>query len=238
MGGELPKQYLRLGGKSIAEHTLGSLLSLPQLHSILVCIHPQDHHWRRLRIARTPGLRTVPGGERRSQSVLNALQALKELAAEGDWVLIHDLVRPCIQPADVERLLHAVGNHPVGGLLALPLQDTIKESAAPPGASLGVAQPPSVVLRTLDRSRLWRAQTPQVFRYGMLLRALEECTARNHPVTDEAQALEVCAAAPLLVEGAPGNLKITHPQDLPLAALYLRHRQRRARPRTAEKAAQ
>jgi 2-C-methyl-D-erythritol 2,4-cyclodiphosphate synthase/2-C-methyl-D-erythritol 4-phosphate cytidylyltransferase len=160
---------------------------------------------------------TVTGGAQRSQSVRNALGALASRAAADDWVLVHDAARPCLAAQDLERLLSEVATHAVGGLLAAPAADTLKRAhgAAGSGALVG---------ETVERSGLWRALTPQMFRYGRLCAALDAAHAAGRWPTDEAQALEWLGEQPLLVEGAASNLKITAGADLALAATVLRAR--------------
>lgn len=207
MGGERPKQYRMLCGKTVIEHSLAALLALPQLQRVVVALAPDDACWAALPLAAHPRLQCVPGGAERFQSVLNGLQALP--AADSDWVLVHDAVRPCVSVADIEMLLNAVADDAVGGLLALPVADTIKRSDA------------GRVAATLDRNGLWQAQTPQVFRYGLLKTALQDALDAGVVVTDEAAALERLGHAPLLVSGSARNIKLTWPQDMALAAALL-----------------
>lgn len=207
MGGERPKQYRMLCGKTVIEHSLAALLALPQLQRLVVALAPNDACWQTLSVAAHPRVQIVAGGAERFQSVLNGLQALP--AADDDWVLVHDAVRPCVSAADVQMLLNAVADDAVGGLLALPVADTIKRSDA------------GRVSATLDRNGLWQAQTPQVFRYGLLKAALQDALAAGVVVTDEAAALERSGHAPLLVAGSARNIKLTWPQDMALAAALL-----------------
>jgi 2-C-methyl-D-erythritol 4-phosphate cytidylyltransferase len=148
---------------------------------------------------------------------LKGLEALDGLAQDDDWVLVHDIARPCVRLSDIERLVTAVRQHPVGGLLASPVRDTMKR-----------ADRSGTVVGTVDREGLWHALTPQMFRYGLLRRALNEGIANGLAMTDESSAIEAFGQAPLLVEGAADNIKITHPQDLALAALFLQQRQAQA----------
>jgi 2-C-methyl-D-erythritol 4-phosphate cytidylyltransferase len=155
---------------------------------------------------------TCVGGHERANSVLNALQALAPKAKDEDWVLVHDAARPCVAPDDLKRLLEKVGAHSVGGLLASPVTDTLK-MASP--------QAPDTVASTVDRRHLWRALTPQVFRYGLLRDALHRALDQGFALTDEASAMEQAGHRPLLVEGRPDNIKITVPADLALAGFIL-----------------
>lgn len=206
-----PKQYAPLGTKTVLEHSIERVLALPELAGLVVALHPQDSIFPTLPIAGSPRLSTVVGGDERVDSVFAALQALDELADAEDWVLVHDAARPCVPIADIENLLVQAMAHDVGGLLAAPIVDTIKQAQADS----------EVVEKTLDRQRLWRALTPQLFRYGALYSALRECLDRGLPITDEASAMELCGQQPLLVAASDRNIKITHPSDLGLAAYYL-----------------
>ena len=167
-----------------------------------------------------PGSWRWQGGARRCDSVLAGLAALAGAGAgEQDWVLVHDAARPCLSPADLERLLDAGSAHPVGALLAEPVTDTIKRSDGG-----------SKCESTVDRSRLWRALTPQMFRYGPLSRAFRAAMGAGREPTDEAQAMEWQGEAPLLVAAVDSNIKITSPRDLELAAAIYSLRAGQPRP--------
>jgi 2-C-methyl-D-erythritol 4-phosphate cytidylyltransferase len=210
MGGERPKQYLELVGLPVLAHVLHRFARLPEVAALVVALHPEDQYWDSLDKPPHLKLRTVDGGAERCHSVNNALTALADEADDEDWVLVHDAARPCVRMTDVSRLLQDIDRHPVGGLLALPLTDTVKRGNAAAG-----------VEATLDRSLLWRAQTPQIFRYGLLKAALQRAMAENRVVTDESQAMELAGHKPLLVAGSADNIKITDMQDMKLAELYL-----------------
>jgi 2-C-methyl-D-erythritol 4-phosphate cytidylyltransferase len=210
MGGERPKQYLELAGMPVLAHVLLRFAQLPQVDTLVVALHPEDQYWHSLTKPAHLKLRTVDGGAERCHSVYNALTALSDQADDQDWVLVHDAARPCIRMTDVSRLLRDIDRHPAGGLLALPLTDTVKRSDTAAGVEV-----------TLDRSLLWRAQTPQVFRYGPLRKALQRTMAENRVVTDESQAMELAGHRPLLVPGSADNIKITDMRDMKLAELYL-----------------
>lgn len=214
MGSESPKQYLPLMGQPVITQTLTRLSRLPALQAIVVALHPNDLLWAQTPKPEQPPVITVTGGEERCQSVYNGLLALADHADEHDWILVHDAARPCVRIADIELLLAAVNEQGVGGLLASRITDTIKRGDVD-------NETPSVV-ETLDRSCLWRALTPQVFRYGLLRQALQRVIEKGEQVTDEAQAIERAGQRPLLVAGNADNIKITHSQDLRLAEYYLR----------------
>jgi 2-C-methyl-D-erythritol 4-phosphate cytidylyltransferase len=211
MGGSRPKQYLELLNRPVLSHALYRLAQLPDIRSVTVALHPQDHYWPGINKPRNLQLHTVAGGSERCHSVYNAILSLASQAQDDDWVLVHDAARPCVQVADILKLLQVLQGNPVGGLLALPLTDTVKQSDAD-----------GIVQKTLERSALWRAQTPQIFRYALLRSALEKAMASALLVTDEAQAVELAGHRPRLVAGSADNIKITAPGDLRLAELYLR----------------
>ena len=210
MGSAVPKQYLDLDGRPVIEYALESLLKHPDIQKVLVPLSESDEWWRGTAFAADPRIRRVSGGRERCDSVLNALRMLADEADRDDGVLVHDAARPCLRSFDLDKLINTLQNHPVGGLLAVPLHDTVKR-----------ANESGEVLETLPREALWRAYTPQMFRYSTLRSALEDALAAGKLVTDEASAIELAGLSPLLVEGAADNIKITRPEDLPLAAFYL-----------------
>lgn len=216
MGGNRPKQYLPLAGKTVIEHSLERLLNHPLISGAIVAISHADEYWPELasqiKQQQNKPLQTAPGGLERCDSVLNALQALLVRADKNDWVLVHDAARPCVREGDINRLIEYCKDHPVGGILAVPVKDTIKQSAGS-GETNNIAT-------TIDRSLLWHAQTPQMFRLGMLHDVLTQALAANVVMTDDASALEWSGRTPLLVEGHGDNIKITNPEDLPLAEFY------------------
>jgi 2-C-methyl-D-erythritol 4-phosphate cytidylyltransferase len=214
-GARTPKQYQPLLGRVVLDWALAPFVDEPSIDGVVVALSPGDRRWRRSRYARHPGVRACVGAGRRELSLANALCALGGSAADEDWIVVHDAARPCLSPDDLRRLLRTTARDPVGGLLAVPLGDTLKRADAR-GRSM----------TTLTRDGLWRAVTPQAFRYGVLRRALALCIERGHVVTDEAAAIERLGLRPQLVAGGSGNLKITHREDLQLAAAILRARRR------------
>lgn len=210
MGSDVPKQYLMLNGRPVIEHALSPLVEHPLIAGVVVALSSDDDWWHATSFAQHPAVQRAAGGVERCHSVLNALDLLADLAAADDWVLVHDAARPCLHRDDLDRLISQLDNHPVGGLLALPLHDTVKR-----------ANDAHQVVETLPRESLWRAFTPQMFRYGLLRSALTSALQRGALVTDEASAIELAGYVPLLVEGRPDNIKITRPEDLALAAFYL-----------------
>lgn len=217
MGGELPKQYLEVAGATLLEHSLRALLGCAQLAGVVVALHPEDSRAVKLPVFQDPRVQTVTGAQQRSGSVLAGLDALVGSAAPQDWVLVHDAARPCLQPQDIERLMEAVIASGTGGILAEPIVDTVKQ-----------ASHDALVVRTLDRTTLWRAQTPQMFRLDELHMALSQAQARGLAVTDEASAMEMAGYPVQLIAASAGNLKVTTPADLPLVDWYLQGHTRSA----------
>jgi 2-C-methyl-D-erythritol 2,4-cyclodiphosphate synthase/2-C-methyl-D-erythritol 4-phosphate cytidylyltransferase len=232
-GASCPKQYAPLEGRSVIEWALSPFLRDSRCAGIVVALPPGDGEWPRVaaRLSAAqpaaagdarPAIIAVTGGEQRSQSVRLALEALAAQAAATDWVLVHDAARPCLAREDLDRLLEQLAAHPLGGLLATPAADTLKRSSAP------LPDSGSPIAATVERAGLWRALTPQMFRYGRLCAALDAAHAAQRFPTDEAQALEWQGEQPLLVRGAASNLKITTGEDLVLAAAILRSRDHRS----------
>ncbi|HEB93198.1 MAG TPA: 2-C-methyl-D-erythritol 4-phosphate cytidylyltransferase [Gammaproteobacteria bacterium] len=212
MQAERPKQYLPLLEKTVIEHTLQRLLAHPCISGAVVAISSDDGWWPKVKIETDKPLWLAEGGDERCHSVLNALQTLSAQVVEQDWVLVHDAARPCLRSEDIDELIRRCAAHPVGGLLAVPVKDTLKRADAARN-----------VRETMDRNQLWHAQTPQMFRLGELRDALRQALAATALVTDEASAMERAGHAPLLVESHADNIKITHPEDLALAGLYLKY---------------
>ncbi|MBI5460698.1 MAG: 2-C-methyl-D-erythritol 4-phosphate cytidylyltransferase [Gammaproteobacteria bacterium] len=215
MGTDLPKQYLTLGDRTVLEHSLAALCILETLAGVVVALAENDPYWPGLAPELPCPLFTAPGGAERAESVLHALDVLRLHAADDDWVLVHDAARPCVRADDLRSLLTALHDDPVGGLLAVPVRDTMKQATDDQRCA-----------GTVDRRRLWHALTPQMFRLGMLHAALHTAQAAGAMVTDEASALEYAGYWPRLVEGHADNLKITRPEDLALAEFYLRQQNR------------
>lgn len=214
MNAQLPKQYLALSGKTVIEHALARLAAHPLISGIMVALAPSDVRWDALRITLDKPLLRATGGDERCFSVYNALLKLQAHAQPDDWVLVHDGARPCLRVADIDRLITELRNHAVGGLLALPVRDTMKRSDAN-----------GDVTETIDRKGLWHALTPQMFRLGALTDALQRAIDQGILVTDEAAAMERLGHKPRLVEGSSDNIKITRPEDLVVAEFYLRQQE-------------
>lgn len=208
MGSDVPKQYLPIHGKPVLQHTLERLLSVEALSAVAVALGKEDGYWPDLPFADHPRILVAEGGKERADSVLSALRLLEGQAQDSDWVLVHDAARACITRTDVLKLIETLEYDPVGGILALPSSDTLK------GVENGI------IVDTVDRNHVWRALTPQMFRYGSLKQALTEAAELGLIVTDEASAMELKGLTPRIVEGRPDNIKITRPEDLTLAAFY------------------
>lgn len=210
MGSGLPKQYAMLAGRPLITHAVATLCAHPRIAEVLVVLAPGDRHFAACDWSAC-GDKLVPlycGGETRAASVFNGLLAANDAIDSNDWVLVHDAARPGLAAADIDRLIDAVQDSDSGGLLALPAADTLKRANAA-----------GEVLQTEAREGLWHAQTPQMFRYRVLLEALRR--ADIHAVTDEASAVEQTGVRPLLVRGSSANFKVTYPEDLVLAARLL-----------------
>ena len=210
MQSDRPKQYLQLEDKLVIEHTLQRLASHPEIKGIVIAIAQEDEWWPTVSVVVSCPLYVVHGGEQRSHSVLNALDKLSTLAADDTWVLVHDAARPCLRQEDIDRLLSALSNHDVGGLLGLPVNDTVKRTSND-----------DVIMETIERRNLWRASTPQMFRLVILKSALQALREQNITVTDEASAIEFVGLEPVMVEGHADNIKITVSTDLALAQLFM-----------------
>ena len=215
MGSAIPKQYLKIRDKTVLEHTLSGLLAYPCFSQVIVVLHPQDVYWPSLKLTH-PKLRvTYTGGEKRVHSVLSGLLALQPALEAQDWVLVHDAVRPCLSCRDLDHLIKTLLDHPVGGLLGVPIHNALKKV----NAQRAITATPS------DSSDLWQALTPQMFRYGLLRQALQAVINDHIEVRDEASALEYLGAFlpafPQMVVGSADNIKVTMPEDLVRVETYL-----------------
>ena len=207
----LPKQYLMLdNGSTVLDQCLATLLSIRQISGCVIAISEDDEHFSMSTFSSHDKiLTTTIGGDERFHSVLNALNELVKFARKDDWVLVHDAVRPCIKKKDVERLIKVVDNDPVGGILATSIVDTLKMTKD------------ENIVRTVNRNNLFHAQTPQMFRIGILKRALEEALLDKVHITDEAEAIERLGYSIKIIPNSKSNIKITHTDDLELANYYL-----------------
>lgn len=203
-----PKQYLPLAGSTVLEQTLGTLISHPQIKHIVIALHPDDPYFKALSCSQAQWLTRVDGGKERADSVLAGLNAI-----DGEeWVLVHDAARPCLSHSDLDKLLQLAETGSSGGILANPVRDTMKR--ATPGN-------PTIISHTESRENLWHALTPQFFPLATLREALSKALHENVQITDEASAIEWAGNQVKLVSGNIRNIKITHPDDLALAELYI-----------------
>jgi 2-C-methyl-D-erythritol 4-phosphate cytidylyltransferase len=214
MQADRPKQYLPLNGATVIEQTLTRLLQVEEFSAVVVAISAEDPYWPELAISKNKRIYTAPGGKERADSVLSALEKIADKAKPNDWVLVHDAARPCITKSDVECLINELQDHAVGGILGQASHDTLKTVDAE-----------LAIIDTVDRSKIWRAFTPQMFRYAALKAALEEASGKGWVVTDDASAMELQGEQPKMIDGRADNIKITRPEDLALAQFYLEQQQ-------------
>ena len=210
MGDAVPKQYLDLAGRPLLAHSIERLSRHPLIGQVFVVLAPGDghfsrHDWRAFAGKLTP---LYCGGETRAASVFNGLLAANDAIEASDWVLVHDAARPCLGRPELDRLLEQLADDETGGLLAIPVADTLKR-----------ANREGQVLATESRENLWQAQTPQMFRYRLLIEALRGIPPAA--ATDEACAIENLGLKPRLIMGSARNIKVTYPEDLALAELIL-----------------
>mgnify|MGYP006138006669 FL=1 len=211
MKSETPKQYLKLSnGLTIIDQCLKTLLKVDVISGFVIALSEKDTLFKSsIYFNHSKMLASAEGGKERFNSVLNALNSLAKIAKPDDWILVHDSVRPCVKKIDIEMLINEVSNHQTGGILATGVVDTIKQVAINGKVS------------TIDRSKLFKAQTPQMFRYGVLKDALENAVKLNHNITDESEAIENLGYSIKIVVGSSSNIKITQIDDLEQANHYL-----------------
>ena len=217
MQSSIPKQYLPLNKRPVLEHTLNTLLKNQTIDGLVVALQADDGYWSEIKIHSEKTVLRAEGGAERVDSVLSALNLLIDnelFNVDTDWVMVHDAVRPCLQQQDIDKLVAEVDNEH-GGLLALPVRDTMKRQLIENIAA------GNRVEKTIDRENLWHALTPQYFPAKHLKKALETALLNNKTITDDSSAMEMAGFSPRLVHGHEDNIKITRPDDLELAALYL-----------------
>jgi 2-C-methyl-D-erythritol 4-phosphate cytidylyltransferase len=212
MQADCPKQYLKIAGKTVIEHTLNNLLKHPSINQVIVVLNAQDQTFKQLSIADHPAIKTVLGGKERCDSVLAGLNFLSQ---DEQWVLVHDAARPCLAQTDLTALLQLAELGNKGGILATPVRDTMKRGQS---SKCGSQQ---IVKHTESRENLWHALTPQFFQLAVLKQALEYAMDQQALITDEASAVELLGKEVVLIAGKASNIKITQPEDLLLAEFYL-----------------
>jgi len=214
MQADRPKQYLPLCNKTVIEHTIGCFSHHPRISGIVVSLSLTDPYWPELDLHSDVPLHRAEGGSERCHSVLNGLDVVAQYAGENDWVLVHDAARPCLSRHDLDALLTEMSADPVGGILAVPVRDTMKRDNGE-----------QRIQQTEERQGMWHALTPQMFRLGLLQRALRTSLDDGFEVTDEASAIEHIGLQARLLEGSSSNIKVTRPEDLALAEYYLKQGQ-------------
>lgn len=209
-----PKQYLNIAGKAILQHSLDALMSVPSVEYAVVALAQNDTHWPQLPASSDTRVSTVVGGGQRADSVMAGLKAVIDKAGETTWVVVHDAARPLVAANDIVRLIDQVAEGQwAGGILATPLQDTLK---------LASDEQTLEIRETIDRRRLWLAQTPQLFRAGELLAAYQaQIDNPDAQITDEASVMELAGHTPVMVEALQANFKITRDGDVKLAEVLL-----------------
>lgn len=212
-GPVIPKQFTRIRQKSLVDWSLNIFSNNLFFNKIFVVVPQTKAILIESDFKNNPKFCYLEGGKERIDSLLTALYALENLAQEEDWVVEHDAARPCLLPQDLDQLIESCSTSNVGGLLAYPIVDTIKRS-----------QGSNMVLETVDRENLWHAATPQMFRYGLLKKALEKAKKEAFSITDSASAIENLGYSPLLIPCQRTNFKVTYPEDLALARAILENR--------------
>jgi len=211
---DIPKQFYPLNGQLVAEHTLNRLLSLPMISAIYTPCDISSPHWSSVAAVKSERVQLIAGGDSRAQSVLNALIAIEEFADQDDWVLVHDMARPCVKTESISQLIKSLSKHQVGGILAAPVNETLKR-----------VNDEKLVVETVERSQYWAAQTPQMFRFRLLKNAIQAMLEVGRIPTDEASAIECAGHQPQVIEGRRDNIKITRREDLAVAAAIMQNQE-------------
>ncbi len=212
MKADRPKQYLMLNQRTVLEQTIAIFDRHPLIAGIVAIVTKADPYWAELKLQISKPLYVADGGAERCHSVLNGLELLQHHAADNDWVLVHDAARPCLRQQDIDHLIAELADDEVGGILAVPVRDTMKRDDGS-----------GRIARTEERSGMWHALTPQMFPLGLLRDSLQRAVGDGFEVTDEASAIEHAGSRPKLVAGHADNIKITRPEDLALADFFLQH---------------
>lgn len=209
MAADKPKQYISINGRTILEHTLSVLLAAEGIAGIQLCLSPEDAYWPDIALNHPRLFPVVDGGATRANSVLAGLQALSKQAKPDDWVLVHDAARPCLTEGLLNKLIDSLFEHRVGGILAVPVADTIKQVED------------LEITKTVNRNKLWAAQTPQMFRFDLLKNCLEKALEQDVKITDEASCIEAAGFTPMIVPSVRSNIKVTYPEDMDWVSYFL-----------------
>ena len=213
MGINQPKQYLDIAGRTLLEWSVQPFLECPQIRRVVVVLSKEDNQFSQPPLASHPKITTVPGGQERYQSVLSGLNALSNTVQGSDWVMVHDAARPNLSIEDALRLIRIVKEHPVGGILGTPVTDSLK-----------VVNHDNTILTEAERNQVWRAFTPQMFRFDILLKALTEVPHHKTPVTDDAAAVGRLGYQPLMIRGRSDNIKVTTQEDYEMVKKLMLHK--------------
>ena len=213
----LPKQFQILNGLPVAEHTFHRLLGISCINKIISPCDLSSPHWQNIKACRDHRIELISGGQTRAESVMSGLSALKGIARPEDWILVHDIARPCVTKSDINKLIMALDGNAVGGILATPVNETLK-----------VVHKKNHIKKTVDRGNYRLAQTPQMFRYQVLYDALTSASDNNMFPTDEASAIEAMDKDILIIEGRQDNIKITRHEDLMIAESILTRQEKNA----------
>lgn len=211
MASDVPKQYLQLNDKPVIQVCIENLCRVIRFEAVVVALADNDSWFDKITFNSSDTIQKVAGGAERADSVMSGLDFLQGKAGENDWIWVHDAARPCVRPDDLVKLASEIMQHETGGILGMPVRDTMKQVTE------------KNIERTLDRTHIWHAFTPQVFRFAKLSNAMKQAQTAGAIITDEASAIEYAGDTPLIVEGHSDNIKITHPSDLQLAEYYLEH---------------
>jgi len=211
---DTPKQFHQLNGQPVAQHTLNRLLSLSAIEALFIPCDTSSSGWSKVPAVQDSRVRLIAGGEQRVHSVLNGLIAIQEFASDDDWVLVHDMARPCVTTENITALIAALADHPVGGILAAPINDTLK-----------IVSSDKHIHTTVNRDEFRVAQTPQMFRYKLLKDTICAMLRDKVTPTDEASAIEYAGLKALVVEGRQDNIKITRREDLAVAAAIMKNQE-------------
>ena len=208
-----PKQYLEVAGKTVLQYSLECLLQHDAIQAVQLCLSANDAYWVDQGFQHEKLLPVIDGGAERSDTVIEGLNAIGAIANPLDWVMVHDAARPCLSRSLIDRLIDALGSNSVGGILATPVAETVKKASQQDSETK--------IMQTVDRTDLWLAQTPQMFRYGVLRNSMLVAKKQRLSITDEASAIELAGYQPLIIESHAVNKKLTYADDIEWFRFYL-----------------